>query len=354
LGQADAFNFTGDNVEAVMSGTTAHIMVTGSAGGGGHETGTMVIYDEGDWLGVFEEMRFIGAGVDAYNSGSYVAVYIPGGGGGGGGSGSYSCPAMVSWYDATAVTYSANATWENIRGCSGTFTVDRDCDVKIDFTAMWGGVSANWEQCWFQLLYDGATQGEWGKTRDTNPYGTEKYTTSMQFVVSVTSGTHSFVMQTHDGGSNLDRAFDRTRMTLLAPLGDTGWVGNLANNVAGTGSVTVYDESVLLGQADAFNFTGDNVEAVMSGTVAHIILDPYLANYTRSGEAIPMATITGGYWQVPDEVYSTGSLAIMINGVWQIPVIDFQEQYPASGTFVIGEEGISTGSFVAAVWGAPV
>lgn len=84
LGQAENFNFVGDTVEAVLSGTTAHIMHTGSAGGGGHATGTMVIYDEGDWLGVFDEMRFIGAGVDVYNSGSYAAVNIPGGGGAGG------------------------------------------------------------------------------------------------------------------------------------------------------------------------------------------------------------------------------------------------------------------------------
>lgn len=121
-----------------------------------------------------------------------------------------------------------------------------------------------------------------------------------------------------------------------------------------TGSfINIYDEGVLLGQADALNFVGDDIEAVMSGTVAHVILAPRLANYTRSGDALPLATITGGYWQVPDEVYSTGSLAIMINGVWQIPVTDFQEQHPASGTFVIGEQGISTGSFVAAIWGAP-
>jgi hypothetical protein len=69
---------------------------------------------------------------------------------------------------------------------------------------------------------------------------------------------------------------------------------------------------------------------------------------------LPLDTITGGYWQVPDEVYSTGSLAIMINGVWQIPVTDFQELHPPSGTFVVDGDGISTGSFVAAIWGAPV
>lgn len=122
-----------------------------------------------------------------------------------------------------------------------------------------------------------------------------------------------------------------------------------------TGSfVTIFDEGIYQGEVEGINFVGDNIEVVVSGTYAHVIVADNLANYTRSGEALPLATITGGYWQVPDEVYSTGSLAIMINGVWQIPVTDFQELHPPSGTFVIDGDGISTGSFVAAIWGAPV
>jgi len=144
------------------------------------------------------------------------------------------------------------------------------------------------------------------------------------------------------------KAYNSGSYVAVAITGSAGII-----DLPATGSLTIYDESVLVGQADALNFVGDDVEAVMSGTVAHVIIAPCLANYTRSGDALPMATITGGYWQVPDGVYSTGSLAIMINGVWQIPVTDFQEQHPASGTFVIGEQGISTGSFVAAIWGAP-
>jgi len=122
-----------------------------------------------------------------------------------------------------------------------------------------------------------------------------------------------------------------------------------------TGSfINIYDEGIYQGAVGSIDFVGDNVEVVISGTYAHVIVADCLANYTRSGEALPLDTITGGYWQVPDEVYSTGSLAIMINGVWQIPVTDFQELHPPSGTFVIDGDGISTGSFVAAIWGAPV
>ena len=44
-------------------------------------TGTVVIYDEGDFLASFKEMRFIGGGVEVFNSGSYAAVSIPAAGG---------------------------------------------------------------------------------------------------------------------------------------------------------------------------------------------------------------------------------------------------------------------------------
>jgi hypothetical protein len=69
-------DFVGENVEASISGTTVRVFVTGTVGGngGGHETGTMVIYDEDNLIGVFEEMRFRGVGQHVYNSGTYAAV----------------------------------------------------------------------------------------------------------------------------------------------------------------------------------------------------------------------------------------------------------------------------------------
>jgi hypothetical protein len=76
IGTGTWFNFRGENVEATISGTVVDVFITGSSGGGGHETGTVVIYNEDTFLGVFEEMRFKGAGVDAYNSGTYAAISI--------------------------------------------------------------------------------------------------------------------------------------------------------------------------------------------------------------------------------------------------------------------------------------
>jgi hypothetical protein len=65
---------------------------------------------------------------------------------------------------------------------------------------------------------------------------------------------------------------------------------------------------------------------------------------------VALAGETGLYWQVPDESYATGSVSIMINGIWQRPVTDFTEQFAASGTILLGEAPI-TGSVLAATWG---
>lgn len=46
-----------------------------------NQTGTVVIYDEGTFLDNFKEMRFIGGGVEVFDSGSYAAVSIQAAGG---------------------------------------------------------------------------------------------------------------------------------------------------------------------------------------------------------------------------------------------------------------------------------
>lgn len=79
LGTGTVLDF-GDNLDLSISGSS--IRIDGQAGGDGHATGTMVIYDEDSFVGVFEEMRFYGAGVNVLNSGSFVGVEIEGGGAG--------------------------------------------------------------------------------------------------------------------------------------------------------------------------------------------------------------------------------------------------------------------------------
>ncbi len=123
-----------------------------------------------------------------------------------------------------------------------------------------------------------------------------------------------------------------------------------------TGSaVHIYDEGVSKGQVSALDFVGQNVEAIVTGSYAWVSVTgtATTATYLRSGEAIPLFSPTGVYWTVSEGQYVTGSLAVMANGVWQIPVTDFTEQYPESGTFQFTESP-ETGTLVAAIWGAPV
>jgi hypothetical protein len=84
-------------------------------------------------------------------------------------------------------------------------------------------------------------------------------------------------------------------------------------------------------------------------------------NYYRNG--IPIATIyplvavpttlsspTGIYWRVP-QAYVTGSLMVFLNGVAQQPLIDYQEQFAASGTYEYISSGPPTGSYQTAMFG---
>jgi len=70
-------NFVGDQVSVSISGTVATVIVGDPAGG----TGTTVVYSDDSLVGSFSEMRYIGDGVEVFNSGSYAAISIPGDGG---------------------------------------------------------------------------------------------------------------------------------------------------------------------------------------------------------------------------------------------------------------------------------
>lgn len=150
-----------------------------------------------------------------------------GGGGGGGGSGSFAATLMESWLNTTPTTYTADTTWENIRGCSGTVVFDRDCDVRVDLTMLWAPANGSWEYHHYKLLYDGANQGTYMFQKSSGANTNTRRTENPHWVFSVTAGSHGFVVQTYDGGSGLDRNILRTQLTFTAPRGGTAWVAIL-------------------------------------------------------------------------------------------------------------------------------
>ncbi len=173
-----------------------------------------------------------------------------------------------------------------------------------------------------------------------------------------------------------------------------------------TGSLTfIYDEGVGLGSVDSLNFAGSNIEAVVSGTVAHIIdsggagggggagifgtdegipigtgtiIDWTGAGVTasRSGTVInvdiplagaggqatyllvgipePLTTITGQFWRTPGgTAYATGSMNPFIDGISQVLDVAFEEQFAPSGTYRYLEDP-PTGVFHEVKFGIPV
>jgi len=173
-----------------------------------------------------------------------------------------------------------------------------------------------------------------------------------------------------------------------------------------TGSfITVFDEGAYRGFVNGINFVGDNVEVVVSGSYAHVMVSGTAGgnggvdqigiyalddgvprcsgswvdfgnrlDVSCSGTVIrvdatasdlagdkvvvtqpsPLNTATGTYWLVPDEIFRTGSLGLAVNGLVQTPTIDYAEQYPGSGTFQFISEGPPTGSFLTVWYGVTI
>jgi len=211
------------------------VMVTDGAGGftlgagGGHLTGTLVIYDEDSFIGVFEEIRFIGAGVQVFNSGTYAAIAITGSAGGSGanGSGSYPTLAYVTGSNATDRTYTANNTWETDIYCTGSFSVDRDCDLHAVINVQFMSNNSNWEYYLFRLLIDGAAispVSSWGRQQNVGKQANENWFEHQTYTTSLSSGTHTFVYQNMDINSGNDRIILHRRWVFRAYHGGTKWI----------------------------------------------------------------------------------------------------------------------------------
>lgn len=196
--------------------------------GGGHLTGTMVVLDEGVQIGVFDEMRFIGSGVQVFNSGSYAVVAITGSAAApsAGGSGSIIVPVYENIYDGTTrtITYTPGAFYD-IPLASGTFTVDRNTDVIVIYDSKYQGASGNWEYCNQRLVFNGTGTTAWQKSRDGSPLWSEIMMISIHWLLlNVPSGTHGVKMQVYESSSHADPRFYATSINIIAPNGGTRWV----------------------------------------------------------------------------------------------------------------------------------
>jgi hypothetical protein len=123
----------------------------------------------------------------------------------------------------------------------------------------------------------------------------------------------------------------------------------------GSGTFALYDEGNVLGSVSELDFAGLAVSVTISGSrgLVNVVMPGSGSTYTRAGVPTALATATGIYWRVPDQYFATGSLSVMLNGVWQQPGVDYSEQFSASGTFQFLNGGPPTGSVLASIWGMP-
>jgi hypothetical protein len=128
---------------------------------------------------------------------------------------------------------------------------------------------------------------------------------------------------------------------------------------ASASNIIILDDGIVLGAATHLDFEGAGVSATISGAFVSVNIPgggssdgTGTCTYVRAGNAEDLVGITGQYWKVPGDEYSTGTLSVALNGIWQRPGTDFSEQFPASGTFQFSESP-ATGSFVSVIWGEP-
>lgn len=139
-------------------------------------------------------------------------------------------------------------------------------------------------------------------------------------------------------------------------LSGTRGIINIPGGGGGAGAIVIWDNGVFLGTGSILDF-GDNLNLSISGSVIRIDAQAggsggtgsALATYMLGGNAASLST---DYWQVPVYPYATGSLSLMLNGLWQRPSVDFEEQYSISGTFHLLAIP-PTGSVISAAWGIP-
>lgn len=117
----------------------------------------------------------------------------------------------------------------------------------------------------------------------------------------------------------------------------------------GGGTLQIYDDGVFKATGTSISFN-NNLTVDVTGTAVYV--SSPITTYQRVAQPIPLVSVTGTVWQVPDRVYASGSLAVFQSGLMLTPAIDFQEQLWVSGTYFLSTV-YSTGTVFVTMYGVP-
>lgn len=162
-----------------------------------------------------------------------------------------------------------------------------------------------------------------------------------QFIQPISTGSFS------GGGSSVD-TIGFAGLYNGVPLG-TGTFLNVRGNASFTKSGSMFDLFVS-GSTQGNSFNGipvyNNNTFIATGTIfqfdqnlyvtatgSSIFVRAPVTTYFRVGQPTPLSSPSGLFYQVPDQVYASGSLGVFVNGHALIPGVDYNEQLWISGTY---------------------
>lgn len=94
--------------------------------------------------------------------------------------------------------------------------------------------------------------------------------------------------------------------------------------------VVVYNNGNYFASGTQISFD-NNLYLGLSGTIIHV--SSPVTTYQRTERPIPINSVTGTMWKVPDNVYASGSLGVFYNGLIQYKGRDYEELLYSSGTY---------------------
>lgn len=308
------------------------------------ESGTVGIYDNDIFEGNVRNINFVG-GLYVHVTGTFANVISSGTGGGGGGAPT----------DAEYVVMSLDAVLSDERvltagtdiiltdgGAGGAATIGV---IPGSFKRLDGNELPIFDNDIFRVT---GTLISFNRGLEVHVTGTAAY---VDF-----TGTYGHIIQ-DDGVAENQRDnlnFVGVGLVVYDDAGNNATVvsGVATGDGAGvvTGTIGIYEDSIFVVNAERISFE-DDIEVDVTGTtvfVSHLNCGTYM----RTGQPIPLLSVTGSYWQVPDGIYATGSLSVFIDGLIQVPVVDFDEWLPVSGTYNYTEVP-PTGSVHVTMWGVP-